>query len=138
MPKEKRGFTLFNFKKLIIICLFVLGLPALVKANNCPTTDYDCQIKSIQGEIDALKPAHEKNKEELSNLKTQVANLNKRISGISAELKKLKASTRVKNISKQLKPLVLQNSNFISWRPRTRSKRQSEYYCSSLPAGRQA
>jgi len=45
-----------------LVFLLFLGRSVLVHAQQCPATDYDCQIKEIQREIDALAPAHEKNK----------------------------------------------------------------------------
>lgn len=57
-----------------------------VFASHCGSTDYDCQIAEIQREIDALKPAHENNKEELANLRQQFANLRARIAQVSQEL----------------------------------------------------
>lgn len=57
-----------------------------IRASHCPSSDYDCQIVEIQKEIDALSPAHEYNKKELSSLKNQVTDLERRISNISKEL----------------------------------------------------
>src|SRR3989344_1698274 len=48
--------------------------------------DFDFCIEKIQKEIDALKPAHEYNKKELEDLKIQVSNLEKRITGLSNQL----------------------------------------------------
>ena len=70
---------------LSFVFLFISS-PELLLATDCPTTDYDCQINEIQKEIDALTPAHEKNKEELKNLNIQLSNLEKRISVISKSL----------------------------------------------------
>lgn len=71
----------------IAILLFIGGwFITTANASNCPSTDYDCQIKEIQGEIDALTPAHENNKKELTNLNTQLADLKKRITAISGQL----------------------------------------------------
>lgn len=58
-------------------------------ASHCPATDYDCQIAEIQKEIDALSPAHENNKKELTNLNSQIANLKSRIAAISTQLDNL-------------------------------------------------
>ncbi|HJX59319.1 hypothetical protein A2V61_01810 [Candidatus Woesebacteria bacterium RBG_19FT_COMBO_47_8] len=86
-----------RLRSLLIIILFAISLFAvsrsfttqIVQATNCPATDYDCQITEIQREIDALAPAHEKNKEELAGLKKQLDDLNKRLASISSQLKKL-------------------------------------------------
>lgn len=75
--------------KMIFALVFVFLLSqsfTLSEASNCPSTDYDCQIAEIQKEIDSLTPANENNKEELSNLQKQFANLRARISQVSAEL----------------------------------------------------
>ncbi len=69
-----------------VIFVFLSHLFNLVYAANCPSTDYDCQIAEIQKEIDALSPAHENNKQELSDLQKQFVSLKARISQISNEL----------------------------------------------------
>lgn len=55
-------------------------------ATDCPDTDYDCQIAEIQKEIDALTPAHNKNKEELASLNKQISGIKKQITGLSSQL----------------------------------------------------
>jgi len=72
------------FLLLLFSLLFIFHPQTL--ATNCPATGYDCQIAEIQKEIDALTPAHEKNKEELKNLNLQLSGLEKRISAISKSL----------------------------------------------------
>lgn len=79
-----------NFKLLVIVFVFLVTnhyslIPAF--AEGCGA-DLDCQIKQIQGEIDALSPAHEKNKTELGALRNQIASLNKKIESFSNQLKK--------------------------------------------------
>lgn len=85
----------FLVSKLFLFALSLLVgfglLVVVVNATHCPSTDYDCQISEIQKEIDALTPAHEKNKQELASLKKQVDNLNKRIASISNQLKNVQA-----------------------------------------------
>ena len=79
-----------------VFILFLLGglfLAVAIKAQSCPTTDYDCQIKEIQKEIDNLTPANETNKTELANLKKQLSSLDARIKSISVELQKVEADT---------------------------------------------
>ncbi|MEK9178327.1 MAG: SpoIID/LytB domain-containing protein, partial [Patescibacteria group bacterium] len=87
-----------NFLILLVVCiLFSLSILnsqfsiGRVAASHCPSTDYDCQFSEIQKEIDALTPAHEKNKEELANLKKQLDDLKRRIASISTQLKNLEA-----------------------------------------------
>lgn len=60
-----------------------------VAASHCPATDYDCQIKEIQGEIDLLRPAQEKNEKELAGLKKQLDDIKRKIAGIKTELNNL-------------------------------------------------
>lgn len=62
-----------------------------VYASNCAASDYDCQIAEIQRELDALKPAHETNKQEYENLGRQLSSLRSRIAAISSELDNLQA-----------------------------------------------
>jgi peptidoglycan hydrolase CwlO-like protein len=61
----------------------------LVKAQECPASDYDCQIAQLQREYDALSPAQEKNKADLTNLNKQIADLNSKISKLTSQLKAL-------------------------------------------------
>lgn len=77
-----------RLKELVFIFFAFLLLFSFtyVRASHCPGTDYDCQIAEIQREIDALKPAHERNKQELSELREQLDDLEKRIEGISSQL----------------------------------------------------
>ena len=48
--------------------------------------DIDYCISKIEQEINALKPAQEYNKKELSDLRTQITSLEKRIAGLSNQL----------------------------------------------------
>ncbi len=85
--KKPLFFALFF---VFVLCSYFLFQKPEVFAQQCPSTDYDCQIAQIQRDIDALSPAHEKNKEELAALQKQLADLNKRITSISAQLKNLR------------------------------------------------
>lgn len=77
-------------KLLLSLSLFVfLFFASPVLASHCPASDYDCQITEIQKEIEALSPAQENNKKELAGLNTQLADLLKRITALSAQLKKV-------------------------------------------------
>lgn len=82
-------FNFRGFKKLLFVSLIgilFVGFSFWVKAQDCGA-DLDCQISQIQNEIDALTPAHEQNKTELTNLRNQIASLNKKIEGLSIQLK---------------------------------------------------
>ena len=80
-----------KFLRIFLVVFFLLigawFLAFSTNASHCPSTDYDCQIAEIQKDIDALIPAHEKNKQELASLKKQVDDLNRRIASISSQLK---------------------------------------------------
>ncbi len=78
------GFSLF----LILASRFQIP----VGAQDCPASDYDCQIAEIQREINALSPAQEKNKTELAALRKQISDLTAKINKISSQLKKTEAS----------------------------------------------
>jgi peptidoglycan hydrolase CwlO-like protein len=75
---------------LIFAVLLIVGAGRLkivpANAQSCPATDYDCQISQIQKEIDALTPAQEKNKSDLSALNKQLADLNVRITNLGKQL----------------------------------------------------
>jgi peptidoglycan hydrolase CwlO-like protein len=76
----------------ILVAFFCFLLPtsyhllSTISASHCATSDYDCQISEIQKEIDALAPAHENNKKELTNLNSQITNLTQRINTMTAQL----------------------------------------------------
>jgi len=86
----------FKFKLLLIILLFpVLFLlqdtrhRIRVSAQECPATDYQCQIDAIQRSIDAISPAQQKNKEDLAALNKQLVDLNFKITKLTSQLKVL-------------------------------------------------
>src|SRR3990167_9243759 len=85
----KTPLALILFLVLILGSYFVFHKPQ-VYAQECPLSDYDCQIAQIQRDIDALSPAHEKNKEDLASLQKQLSDLNKRVVSISTQLKNLR------------------------------------------------
>jgi peptidoglycan hydrolase CwlO-like protein len=88
---KKIFYFLLTFLFLTSI-LFAFGNnPKTTFASSCAATDYDCQLAEIQRELDALTPAHEANKKELENLKSQLASLDKRITSISTQLNILSA-----------------------------------------------
>ncbi|MBI3290140.1 SpoIID/LytB domain-containing protein [Candidatus Microgenomates bacterium] len=65
-------------------------------ASHCPATDYDCQIKEIQDEIDALSPAQQKNQQELANLNKQITDIKRRVAGIKSELNDLETDIKTR------------------------------------------
>lgn len=75
---------------------FVLGTSY---AQDCGA-DLDCQINNIQKEINALTPAHETNKAELNNLRTQIASLNNKIQTLTSQISKNEQD--IKNREKDL------------------------------------
>ena len=64
----------FKKPKLKIVLFFLLALGfyllhfTLAEAQECPASDYDCQIAQLQKEINALSPAQEKNKQDLAEI----------------------------------------------------------------------
>lgn len=76
----------------IFFLLFIFSSVLIVRAACPKSDDYDCQIAEIQKIIDALAPAHERNKAELAKLKTQLADIQKRLDGITASLRQLEVS----------------------------------------------
>jgi len=56
--------------------------------NNPSIGDIDFCLAKIQKEIDALTPAHEYNKKELADLKTQITSLTSRINALSKQVEK--------------------------------------------------
>jgi len=74
---------------LFVIPVLLLGfflVKGLVFAQDCGSTDYDCQINAIQREIDARLPAQEKNKQDLADLKKQLTDIKAKISSLSSKL----------------------------------------------------
>jgi peptidoglycan hydrolase CwlO-like protein len=78
-----------NFKILLIgvIVVFVYWLVTIpVRAQDCGT-DLQCQIDTIQREINALSPAQQKNTEDLAALRKQLAGITSQINSLSTKLK---------------------------------------------------
>ena len=93
----------FRFRFFLIGLLIVgilLGIRNLkvgigiVNAQECPATDYQCQIDAIQRSIDAISPAQQKNKTDLAALNKQLADLNSKITKLTAQLKVLESQIR--------------------------------------------
>lgn len=80
---------------LVVFVICNLSFVISVHGQDCGS-DLQCQIDSIQREIDAISPAHQKNKTELSSLRTQIASLNKKIETLSGQIKKNEASIKTR------------------------------------------
>jgi hypothetical protein len=83
----------FVFVAILISVLF-WGKISVFAEPNCDSPgpgDFDYCIEKIQNEIDALSPAHEYNKQELTGLQSQVVSLTRRIQAISDQLTLLAA-----------------------------------------------
>jgi peptidoglycan hydrolase CwlO-like protein len=83
-------------KTLIILIIFLVfggtytyGVRAEPDCNNPAYGDIDYCLGKLQNEIDALTPAHENNKKELSNLQQQIKNIKYQIKVISGQLDEL-------------------------------------------------
>ncbi len=79
--------TAFFF--ILVTChLSLVTLPsAEPDCNNPSRGDIDYCLEKIQKEIDALKPAHDYNKKELSDLRSQINSLTLKINALSKKLK---------------------------------------------------
>src|SRR3990172_1960584 len=71
---------------IILYSLFYIPTHAEPNCESPTPGDVDYCLQRIEGEINALKPAHEYNKKELEGLKRQVDSLGKKISGILNQL----------------------------------------------------
>lgn len=80
---------------LIGLILFVCFSVKTISAEDCGT-NLQCQIDAIEREIQALSPAHEKNKADLNNLRSQINSLNKKIDGVTNQLKKNENDIKVR------------------------------------------
>src|SRR5258708_303672 len=81
---SKFKFIIFSLSFIFLFTFFI----SIINAQDCGA-DLDCQIKQIQREIDAIAPAQENNKKELSGLNSQLADLQARITSFSKQLGKV-------------------------------------------------
>ncbi|MCX6706412.1 MAG: hypothetical protein NTV24_04940 [Candidatus Woesebacteria bacterium] len=79
------GFIAFTF---LLFYSFTL-----IRAQDCGV-DLQCQIDALQREYDALSPAQEKNKQDLTSLRNQLTSLDKKIVNFSNQLKKTEVEIR--------------------------------------------
>ena len=89
MFNSKKLFLQTTFALLFVLVACHLSLVALraePDCNNPARGDIDYCLEKIQKEIDALKPAHDYNKQELADLKVQVSSLSLKISALSKQL----------------------------------------------------
>ncbi|KKQ52957.1 MAG: SpoIID/LytB domain protein [Candidatus Woesebacteria bacterium GW2011_GWB1_39_10b] len=96
--KRKEHSTKLSIIKIIIFIVvlfssllttYYLLLNSISAEPNCDSPgvgDVDFCLARIEQEINALKPAQEYNKKELSDLRTQITSLEKRIAGLSNQL----------------------------------------------------
>lgn len=89
---QKKAFyqAIFIISSIIFLVLFsTAGQGAIYAEPDCDNPgagELDYCIQKIQQEIDSLKPAHERNKQELANLNSQIESLERRIGAISSQL----------------------------------------------------
>lgn len=101
-PKSIILFSLFLVGSALF--LFVIGFkPYAIHAltNRCANPsfgDLDVCITEIENEINALSPAQEKNKQDLANLKNQIASLQKRIKALDAQVTELEKSIKDREV----------------------------------------
>ncbi len=88
--------SIFIFSFTLAFSLFYSStlLTAEPDCNNPAIGDIDFCLDKIQKEIDALKPAHEYNKKELSDLRNQIASLTSRINALSRQLTKTESDIK--------------------------------------------
>jgi len=79
----------------ILLIIVVLVGARVALAQDCGS-NLDCQIAAIQREIDALTPAHENNKQELSELNKQIVSLKAKIAVLSGQLSDLETEILVR------------------------------------------
>lgn len=90
--KFRNFFSATSFCLAILLFCLITNHQSLVtifaepNCNSPGPGDIDYCLQKIQQEIDALAPAQEYNKQELADLRNQITNLEKRISGISKQL----------------------------------------------------
>ncbi len=80
------NFLISIFIFLTFLNRFLFG--GVVYAQDCGA-DLDCQISQIQKSIDALTPAHKANKDELSGLEKQIANIRANIANLTKQVSAL-------------------------------------------------
>src|SRR3972149_7819584 len=94
MEEGQKMKKVFSFVILFALSFVILFSSALLfdahSEPNCDSPgpgDIDYCLEKVQKEIDALTPAHEYNKQELADLRVQINSLNKKISGLTNQLK---------------------------------------------------
>jgi len=93
----KKYFLVF-FTVLLTIFFFVRNSKVSAEPDCSSSTisvgDADYCIQQLQKEIDARLPAHEKNKEDLADLRTQLSTISKKITNIQTQLKKFESEIK--------------------------------------------
>jgi len=85
---ELKIFAVITFLFLLIGLYQPSNIFSEPDCNNPAIGDIDFCLDKIQKEIDALKPAHEYNKKELSDLRIQISSLTAKINALSKQLTK--------------------------------------------------
>lgn len=89
--------------------LFSATILAEPDCDNPGYGDIDYCLSKIQNEIDALEPAHEYNKQELSDLRQQIASLEGRIASLAEQLQSLEIDIEKRNKELQFAEQVFRN-----------------------------
>ena len=88
MQSSKLKFKIKNWVVFVFTLSFcILHFAFCIFAQNCPATDFDCQIAELQREYDARKDAHEKNKSDLASYRKQLASLQTKLADLDKKLK---------------------------------------------------
>jgi len=95
-PKSQNSKPFFKFKYFLIFLFFLFSLTTnyhflttIFAEPNCDSpgpSDIDFCLEKIQRDIEALKPAHEYNKKELSDLRKEIEDFKKKILAVSKEI----------------------------------------------------
>lgn len=86
---------LLFFISLFLFSIWNLAFVIPTRAQECGS-DLQCQIDQIQREIDALTPAHEKNKTQLQEYRNKITDLGKRITTLTLEITKTEKSIKAR------------------------------------------
>lgn len=71
----------------ILLCVLCYALCAMPIRAECSATDYDCQIRELQKEVDARTEAHEKNKLSLAAYEKELSRISSSLTLLAGKLK---------------------------------------------------
>lgn len=116
---KKSKFRIISLITSVTICFLLFTIR--VKAQGCPATDYDCQIRELQQEYDARKDAHEKNKSELESFRKQIASIQKKLADLDKKLKDTEKEIKAREVE------LAEQEELMAARLREMYKRNREF-----------